>query len=292
MQVARRVRRACQNSIPEFTEQILPWGLPLRFQPRETIGASIWRMGLYDLCVSEAIWRLLEPGEVALDVGANIGHMTSIMALRVGAAGSVLAFEPHPDVYRELTDNIALWRERSDLGRIVAHRAALSDGTGEAVLHVPGDFESNHGTASLVPPDRGSGVDSRSCRVERLKLDIVLENVSSVGLMKLDVEGHEIEVLRGGVASMKRKKIRDIVFEEHRDYPTPVTEWLEEYGYSIFRLAKHLFRLEVSPITKSARPTKYDAPNYVATQLPERALRRLSGGGWQALICKSRRSDW
>ena len=59
-----------------------------------------------DLAVSEALWRLLDPGALALDVGANIGFMTNLMAWRSGPCGRVLAFEPHPEVFRSLAENV------------------------------------------------------------------------------------------------------------------------------------------------------------------------------------------
>ena len=46
-----------------WAQTVLPWGLPIRYHPADMIGSSIFRTGLYDLCVSEAIWRLLENGE-------------------------------------------------------------------------------------------------------------------------------------------------------------------------------------------------------------------------------------
>src|SRR4051812_45060416 len=58
----------------------LPWGLDLNVLPDEAIGASIARTGVFELHVSETIWRLLDRGELAVDVGANIGYMTSLMA--------------------------------------------------------------------------------------------------------------------------------------------------------------------------------------------------------------------
>ena len=66
--------------------------------PKETIGRAILRLGVYDLCVSESICRLLDPGESAIDVGANLGYMTSLMAAKAGKCGSVESFEPHPDL--------------------------------------------------------------------------------------------------------------------------------------------------------------------------------------------------
>ena len=55
----------------------------------------------FDLISCEAIWRLLDEGELALDVGANIGYMTSLMAARLGKNGRVIAFEPHPVLFQE-----------------------------------------------------------------------------------------------------------------------------------------------------------------------------------------------
>ncbi|WP_203409333.1 hypothetical protein [Archangium violaceum] len=80
--------RALLTQEPE-TEQIflLPWGLPLIANPRDTIGRAVWHLGLYDLLVSETLWRLISPGEQVLDVGANIGHMASVMAARTGPTG-------------------------------------------------------------------------------------------------------------------------------------------------------------------------------------------------------------
>ena len=66
----------------------LPWGLQLRIDPRESIGSAVWRLGLYDLAVSETLWRLTSPGDLTVDVGANIGHMTSIREPAPPAASS------------------------------------------------------------------------------------------------------------------------------------------------------------------------------------------------------------
>ena len=61
-----------------------------------------------------------------------------------------------------------------------------------------------------------------------------------VGVLKLDVEMHELEALRGADGLLSRKLIRDIVFEEHRAAPTPVTTLLESYGYEIIGIRQGL----------------------------------------------------
>ena len=61
----------------------------MRIRPADDVGRAIWRLGVYDLPVTELIWRLLDPGDSAFDVGANLVYMTGVMAARVGAQGQV-----------------------------------------------------------------------------------------------------------------------------------------------------------------------------------------------------------
>ncbi len=61
----------------------------MRVRPAEGVGRSLWRLGVYDLVTCELCWRLLDPGETAVDVGANIGVVTGLLARRAGPAGEV-----------------------------------------------------------------------------------------------------------------------------------------------------------------------------------------------------------
>jgi len=288
-QIVRRLLRGrAAVGKGDFAEAVLPWGLKIRFNPRELIGASIWRMGIYDLCVSEAIWRLLDIGESALDAGANIGHMASAMAARVGPAGTVTAFEPHPEIFEALAANIRAWKGSPRVGRIEARRVALSDTAGTAVLSISDDFEQNQGGSYLVSnddarrPPASRNTKGRSFPVQTSRLDDMIGSGCRIGLMKIDVEGHEIAVLQGGVGLFDQHRIRDVVFEEHNPYPTPVTEFLEARGYVLFQIAKRFSGLEVrstaEPPVRKGR--SYEPPNYVATIDPERALKRLRRRGW------------
>src|SRR5262245_30401299 len=84
----------------------LPWGAQIRVRPTDVIGSAIAKLGLFDLLVSESLFRLCDVGELALDIGANIGQMTSLMAVKVGPSGTVLAFEPHFEIFSELAFNV------------------------------------------------------------------------------------------------------------------------------------------------------------------------------------------
>ena len=121
-QVWRRMnwKRQWQDNHGQVT---LPWGLALEIDASETIGMAITKIGVYDLVVPEAIFRLCDPGETALDVGANIGMNTGALALATGPAGKVAAYEPHPKLLQGLEETVASWlRQRPGFARLIAIR--------------------------------------------------------------------------------------------------------------------------------------------------------------------------
>src|SRR6266404_6885479 len=89
----------------------LPWGLRIKINPHDAIGYDIASQGLYEIGVTETLWRLTEPADLAIDAGANIGYMTSILGIRVGPKGKVISFEPHPEIFESLRDNVDIWKK-------------------------------------------------------------------------------------------------------------------------------------------------------------------------------------
>ncbi len=106
----------------------LPWGLPIKINPHEAVGRNIAAEGLHEVDVTETLWRLTAPADLAVDAGANIGYTTSILGLRVGPKGIVHSFEPHPQVFQSLKENVALWKKDSRCGCFLLHEAALGKG--------------------------------------------------------------------------------------------------------------------------------------------------------------------
>lgn len=214
-----------------------------------------------------------------MDVGANMGLMTSALAYAVGPAGQVISFEPHPDLIPKLQHNINLWRTRLGWTHVAIDPVALSDVEGKATLIMPVNFAKNRGEATLEALYQGDGVT-----VATKTLDGTLCADQIVGVMKIDVEGHEHNVLSGAVNLLSSGQIRDIIFEEYATYPTPVTRLLELHDYQIFRLRKGIFAPWLSSganLKVSSKPI--DTPNYLATKDSLRATRRLASVGWQAL---------
>jgi FkbM family methyltransferase len=257
----------------------LPWGLPITVDTEQPIGAALFRSGVYDLCVCEAVYRLADPGELAIDVGANIGVMSSVVAVKLGASGKVLAFEPHPTTFEELLANAEQWNATGQVATVEVRRVALSDHEGQGTL-IGGDG-GDRGRASL---GASSGNGHLEARLERLD-SLVGEDV---GVLKLDVEGHEASALEGAEALVREHKIRDIVFEEHETPPTPATEFLERNGYSVFGLEQRLLGLRLTDASAIAGNDSYFAPSYLATLDPERARTRLRRRGWLVLSADRR----
>jgi FkbM family methyltransferase len=281
-QVARRLASLVASPWGDAAERVsvLPWGVPLAYDPREHIGSSVARTGVYELTVTELIFRLLDPGEVALDVGANIGYMTAAMAFAAGPEGTIHAFEPHPLLYGALESNVGRWRHDPRLATVLTHAAAVSRSAGRASLTVPGDFASNRGTSSLEGSELAA-TDERIL-VPTVALDEILPD-ATVGLMKVDVEGHEIGVLDGASRLIESGRLRDVLFEEARPLPTPVTERLLASGYSVFALSERLRGPRIGPPGIDVGSAQWQAPTYLATQDPVRAVRRTDPGGWGCL---------
>src|SRR4051794_36536516 len=154
-QLLRRIAR--RTTPPVDTDGLvtvrLPWGGEIRVSPNDDIGKQILTLGVFDLVLTETLWRLAEPGELALDVGANIGYATAVLAERVahrGARGEVWSFEPHPVLHTELLANCALIQQHCPSVKLKPIAAAASDRRGVVRLEIPPDFAANRGIARVA----------------------------------------------------------------------------------------------------------------------------------------------
>lgn len=250
----------------------LPWHCTIGACPAESIGRSIATQGVYDLPITEAIMRVTEPGESALDVGANIGYMALVLALSAGPRGRVLCFEPNADVVPNLRNNVESWKSLP-IAPIEIKTAAISDRDGDGYLGFPNDYGPNRGVASLEV--KQGRVPVKLCRLDSL-------GSRDAAVMKVDVEGHEAAVFSGAHNLLSQRRIRDILFEEHRPYPAASHSILLECGYRIFRLTGSTWRPILLP--PAAPPRKAYLPsNFLATADPARAISRFRAFGWYAL---------
>lgn len=285
-QLFHRIKLAYGKAIP-FKVVHLHWGLDIRVNSAEMIGRSIVRKKIYEVTLTETVWRLLDEGETALDIGAHVGYLTSAMAARVGGKGTVIAFEPHPILFDELLLNVERWNRLKTVGHISPHRVAVSDIRARGVMGIPPDWETNRGLAFVITEGEPDLKHSESFPIQRERLDALLDENVFIGLAKIDVERHEVDVLRGAEGILRGRRIRDVVFEDFGSYPTPAMRFLETFGYRIFSLAKGLRGPRLCPPDRTGvRP--WDDPNYLATLDPDRTIARMRKKGWAVL--KGRRT--
>jgi FkbM family methyltransferase len=278
-QIIHRLKRLYSTPKKNGETVILPWGDPIKVSPNEVIGAGIWCYGVFDLIVGEAIVRLLDKGETAFDIGANIGQFSTLMARRVGLGGKVLSFEPHPGIYQELITNCDAAINCKKI--LKSNNSALGQYKGEGTLAISTQFEENRGT-SRIETGKSNGEKSFVVKIETL--DDQCQALGAVGVCKIDVEGHETEVFKGGAKTLQQKKIRDIIYEDVERSNTELQSILLRAGYTIFSLHTDVLRPRISPFdSKRSFKTGQEGENFLATLDPGRAIHRFQRFGWEAL---------
>jgi FkbM family methyltransferase len=284
-QIVRRLRFEFLQSKERPSSIELPWGLRISCRSDEKIGYSLHTTGVFDLTVTELIYRMVSSGDAVADVGANLGYMTSLMAALSGPIGVVYAFEPHPKIFAELKTHVAEWSRMPRIASIRIFQMALSDQGGNAWLREPVEgLEKNSGLASLAHMERSGG---KAILVKTERLDAVASlEYAKPRVLKVDVEGHELAVLKGAEGLLKSKTVRDVIFEEFSPYPASSHQFLEELGYMVFHVEPHLFRPQLCRTTPGYKYQNNSAPNYLATIDPGRATAKFRAPGWRCLRVK------
>ena len=286
-QIWRKLRK---NSLFAGQAVQLAWGLPVEVDIGSHVGIDILNLGVYDRVVAEAICRLSDPGEVAFDIGANIGQNASMMALVLGPQGRVVAFEPGPASWRLLTRNVETWA-RYDIAPVTVVRQGVSSRAGTGLLHE--SLELGGFSLEDRPPGPPRTVPDGSCgvNIELTTLDAFSPQPTQIGLMKIDVEGHEFAVLEGAARMLEQKRVRDIVFEDFHPQPSPVTGLLQAAGYTVFSLVPAWHRPNLLTLEQHSkrRLKEYELTNFLGTCEPDRARSRFEGAGWKCLRLRARR---
>ena len=150
--------------------------------------------GTHEPGVTEAVRRTVQPGQVALDLGANIGYHTLLLAQRVGPLGKVIAFEPLPGVFKVLQENVALNGYRN----VVLENKAVAGCSGPVSIKI-NDTDPLTSTASIVS---GRGFEAEAVSLD----DYFGSRTESVAFIKMDVEFAEAQVLEGMKHLMQRDR--------------------------------------------------------------------------------------
>jgi FkbM family methyltransferase len=235
----------------------LVWGDRIEVNVNESIGKSIYRFGLYDLAVTELLFRLIKPGDLVIDVGANIGYMSKLACFLTGPFGQVIAYEPNAKLKDRLFNNL------KDCNNISIEYFGLSDTNGQVQLNIPEQFASNEGIAFIG--DNSNILSSNFINIEIKKFDDIIFTNKRIDLMKIDVEGHELNVLKGAEKSLKEKNILNIVYEDHLQFPSSVSDYLLSMGYYILRIEKRKNNIFLADPLSASSISSWEPTNYLAT---------------------------
>ena len=171
--------RALSQLRPEHMVCTLPGGERVRLLP--SLRQVTWNSDEYD-----AFRRDVTPGDVVLDVGANLGAYTLLFAQWVGPSGRVLAFEPAPEPREGL---MRLLEANGLSSRVKVVQAAVSDAEGSAIFRADGV---NGGSRLVGRPEAGA------VTVPTVTIDAVCSREGvTPRFIKIDAEGAELDVLRG-----------------------------------------------------------------------------------------------
>ena len=228
---------------------------------------------------------LIRPGDLVVDAGANKGAYLYWLRQFVGPNGSVLAYEPQP----QLADYLQRARTAFRWTNVEIHPVALSNRAGQSTLHIPGGGISPGASLESSVLEKATG-SSFKCVVDTL--DHQLTRRAGPSFLKVDVEGHELALFEGGAETLLRHKPA-LLFECERRHLSKHTMQdvfgylVKKFGYaglllhgrSLLPLAK--FNADLHQSNRGDR--FWDSPEYFnnflfsAAPLPEALKNRIPG---------------
>ncbi len=198
--------------------------------------------GCHEPEIVNLIKHVVRPGNFCLDIGANIGAHTLLMARMAGPTGKVIALEPHPGICRRLRQNICLNR----LTNVQVVNAALTDRDGTIDLYGFSADAFEQGISSLRPDDEAKmKIEVRALRGATL---IREQRIEACDFLKIDVEGAESLVLNELFELISAHRPA-ILFEYRRQHWekfgsafSPILSRLREQHYDVYCIRKNVTR--------------------------------------------------
>ncbi|MCO5065041.1 MAG: FkbM family methyltransferase [Rhizobiaceae bacterium] len=195
------------------------------------VGRSIVEYGEWSQSEIRVLEQIIQPGMVVLDIGANVGYHTLAFSKAVGPTGHVISFEPQPAIFELLAANITI----NELGNVRALNMALGDTRG--LVDMPQlDYEvsQNFGAFRVREFLRDEKAPISYTPVTLLRLDDIAP-ARNASVLKLDVEGMELAVLRGGSELIQKR--RPVIFAENHlpgNDSEKLLSFFEEINYDCY----------------------------------------------------------
>jgi FkbM family methyltransferase len=197
-----------KNNLTAVKRGGLIWNLDLK----EGIDFCLFATGAYEPDVLNTYSKLIKQDSIVLDIGANIGAHTLHMAKLLGRSGHLYAFEPTNYAYKKLINNLKLNEVISQ--RVTTYKAFLTE---EISTELPELISSSWDISMPIehrdrnPLDKGFAHSTLGAKVMTLDSWAVENNINKLDLIKLDVDGFEIDVLRGGKKTIQKLRPKLII---------------------------------------------------------------------------------
>ncbi|MFY7789233.1 MAG: FkbM family methyltransferase [Thermoflexibacteraceae bacterium] len=196
--------------------------------------------------------QFLSEGDLAIDIGANIGQMTIQMALCTGVKGLTLGFDPNPYVYEILEENLKLNPEKTN---IVAYNLAITEQDEENLYYHSSEASFNNGGISTTPNSK-HGKFSLNTQIKGVNLESFLAKhhpdfVNKLKLIKIDTEGYDKEIIKSIINLLRKYKpvvITECFAKNTNEERFEQYELLKSIGYSLYYVADFSSDAEVVPI--------------------------------------------
>jgi FkbM family methyltransferase len=201
------------------------------------VGKTLFLTGIHEKYVTDLFKQIVKEGMTIVDIGANIGYYTLLVAELVGKNGKVFAFEPDDDNYGLLVKNI----ETNKCNNVVPVKKAISNKAGTAMLFLSPDSKDSHRFCDFE-------CGGEWINVEVITLDEFFENYDSqiqIDVIKMDIEGGEAAALQGMNDIIRRNSDLKIITEFCpkciRDFGYSPTEFLIkliDYDFKLYDINK------------------------------------------------------
>lgn len=220
-----------------YRGQIVRNGLLFNIDCHNHVDYCLTYFGSYESNEIRCLQKLISPGHCVFDVGANVGYHALVFAKLVGTTGEIHSFEPFPKTFDRLQTNIKL----NNISWIHAWKLGLGNHDGITIgINQSGN---NPGAFFLMNPVH---MTAKGIKVEITKIDtfIARHQIRAPDLIKIDVEGYEVAVLKGGQRTIERHhpvimvECNPIALARQQSTPEELFSIMIRNGYDLFLPSK------------------------------------------------------
>lgn len=224
-------------------------GISMKVDISKSMGAAIYWRGAHDWAPIFVLGKILKKGQTIIDVGANQGEYSLWAVKYAGHTGKVIAFEPMNKLFNQLKFNFSLNSKYQKA--LIPIKTGLSDTKGK--LNLYGKEGDNEGVNTMFPTQTHT-VLIQEILLDTLDNQLCLLDCKQIDMIKIDVEGAELQVLKGALKTLEKYKPH-LMIEINREAcfaggyePEQIFELLRPLGYTFEKIGLRGKRIPVDQV--------------------------------------------